>query len=348
MLYTKLSVIVKAVRLRYAIPFVLLLVAAYWMGIHPWMKNWGSTAAEQQMVLPGDEVIPHGAGQSTLALTINAPADVVWQWLVQIGQDRAGFYTYTWLENLVGADIHNANEIHPEWQHLGVGDGWRLVPSDYLGGIGKDAMSPVLMIEPGHVLVLEMFGAHVIEPIDAQSSRLIVRGASGTPNVMSVMLMDPIVFTLERRMLLGLKSRAEGRPDNPPFQMAIALFGWVAAGLVVVGLFISQVNRRFWMLLPIMAALPALLMANDLQAGLAAFLAAGIVIQGFLFFGKDWWGSLLVIGSLVMLTLLLAPDAYIAIGFVFSLLLLTVSGVMIATYFSKMRQTLSRTASPTH
>ena len=191
MLHTKLSTVVKAVRLRYAVPFVLLLVAVYWMGIHPWMTNWGSTAAERQMALPGDDLNPDRTGQSTLAITINAPSDVVWQWLVQIGQDRAGFYSYTWLENLIGADIHNADEIHPEWQHLAVGDAWRLVPSDYLWGLGKEAVSPVLISEPGHALVLEMFGAHVIVPIDEHTSRLIVRGQSGPASLVTTMLCGP-------------------------------------------------------------------------------------------------------------------------------------------------------------
>jgi hypothetical protein len=71
-----------------------------------------------------------------------------------------------------------------------------------------------------------------------------------------------------------------------------------------------------------MAALPALLMSGDLQAGLDAFLAGGIIMLGFLICGRRWWGPLLVIGSVVMLTLLLAPEAYVAIGLAFALALL--------------------------
>src|SRR5512146_2880750 len=98
--FTKLSAIAAAVRLRYAVPFVLLLIAVYLLAIHPWMTDWGSTAAERQRVLPGDELHPNGTVHSTYAITINASPDVIWQWLAQVGQDRAGFYTYTWLENL--------------------------------------------------------------------------------------------------------------------------------------------------------------------------------------------------------------------------------------------------------
>jgi len=334
MLYEILSSIVKMVRLRYAISLALFLVAIYFLVIIPWMANWGSTVAEQQIALSGDELIPHDGGQSTLAITINAPADVVWQWLIQVGQDRAGFYTYTWLENLVGADIHNADDIHPEWQYLAVGDTWRLVPEGYLGGVGKDAAATVLIVEPGQVLVTEIFGAHVLVPIDDNTTRLIVRGESGPSNLLITIIWKPIVFTLERRMLLGIKTRAEGRPDAPAALMVIAQLGWAAAGIIVACLFLGQRQRRFWLMLPVLAALPALWLGRDVQAGLAAFLGIGIPVLGFLAFGKDWWGSLLVIVSFVLLTLLLAPEAYTAFGLVFFLLLLAVLVAMLVDRFN--------------
>jgi hypothetical protein len=331
MIYTRLSAVVKAVRLRYAIPFVLLLVAAYWWGIHPaWMTNWGSTARERGMALPGDDLLADPGRTSTLAITINAPADVIWQWLVQVGQDRAGFYSYTWLENLLGSDIHNTDVIRPEWQQLAAGDSWRMVPPDYLGGVGKDAVDPVLLVDPGHALVLKMFGAHVLLPLDAHTTRLIVRGQASADSLLNTMLVEPVVFTMERRMLLGLKARAEGLPDAPVALNIIAQIAWAAAGIGVAALFLSQRRRRFWLALPVVAALPALLMGHDLQAGLAAFLAVGISVLGFLIFGRQWWGSLLVTGSVVMLALLLAPDAYIVIGLAFAVLLLAALGMLIA------------------
>jgi hypothetical protein len=102
--------------------------------------------------------------------------------------------------------------------------------------------------------------------------------------------------------------------------MYIAQLGWVAVGIAVAALFLSR-RRWFWLALPIAAALPALLMSRDFQAALAAFLAAGITMLGFLVFGRSWWGSYLIIGSVVLLTLLLAPEAYVAIGLAFALLL---------------------------
>jgi hypothetical protein len=347
MILTKLSTVMKAIRLRYAVPFVLLLVAVYWMGIHPWMINWGSTAAEQQMALPGDELHPNRTWQSTQAITIYAPPGVVWQWLVQVGQDRAGFYSYTWLENLIGADIHNANEIHPEWQHLAAGDSWRLAPPDYLWGLGQDAVTPVLISDPGHALVLELWGAWVIVPIDEHTSRLIVRGQSGSSDLVTKMFLDPMVFTMQRRMLLGLKARAEGRPEAPAALMAIAQFGWIAAGITVAALFVSHQRRRYWLVIPLMAALPALITSSDIQAGLAAFLAVGITLLGFLIFGRNWWGSYLIIGSVVMLTLLLAPDAYIAIGLAFTLLLLVALSMTVTRHSTDLSSTARPLATPT-
>jgi len=346
MVHAKLSTIIKAIRLRYAVPFVLLLVAVYWVGIQPWMMNWGSTAAEREMALPGDELHPGPTGHSTQAITINAPSDVVWQWLVQIGQDRAGFYTYTWLENLVGADIHNANEIHPEWQSLTVGDMWRVVPPDYLGNVGQDAGFRVLISEPCHVLVLDVMGAYVLVPVDENTTRLLVRGEAAPANVMMRLIVEPVVFTMARPMLLGLKARAEGYPDAPAALMTLALLGWVAAGITVTILFLSQRRRWFWLALPVVAALPALLMGRDFQAALAAFLAAGITLLGFLVFGRSWWGPILVIGSVVLLTLLLAPEAYIAIGLAFALVLMAALGVTVASRYRNVNRTSSRSAAP--
>ena len=88
-------------------------------------------------------------------MTIEAPPEAVWPWLAQLGQDRAGFYSYEWLENLAGCDMHNADEIHPEWQEREPGDTVYLHP---LNGL------PVARFEPGRVLALEDWGAFVLEP----------------------------------------------------------------------------------------------------------------------------------------------------------------------------------------
>jgi len=125
--------------------------------------------------------------------------------------------------------------------------------------------------------------------------------------------------------------RAEGRPDAP--LMAIAHLGWVAAGITVTGLLLTQRRRRYWLALPVVAAL---LMGNDLQAALATFLAVGIILLGFLIFGRNWWGPILIIGSVVMQTLLLAPVAYTAIVLAFALFLLAALAMMITERYKAL------------
>jgi hypothetical protein len=131
------------------------LIVIYLFFLWPWMMRWGATDAEVNMTLPGDEIVPEVAYQSTRAITISAPTVEVWAWLVQLGQDRAGFYSEDWLENLFLADIHNGYRIHPEWQQLETGGLVRGAPADAYGGLaGPDPGWVVPLLEPGHVLYL--------------------------------------------------------------------------------------------------------------------------------------------------------------------------------------------------
>lgn len=90
--------------------------------IEPWHQRWGAIDDEVAAELPGDDLVPEPASQITRAITIAAPPAAVWPWLVQIGADRAGFYSYDWLENLFGLRIHSADRIVDDWQELAVGD----------------------------------------------------------------------------------------------------------------------------------------------------------------------------------------------------------------------------------
>jgi hypothetical protein len=85
--------------------------------------NWGATAAEAEAQLPGDELLEHADGAATRAITIDAPASAVWPWIAQMGPSpRGGAYTYDWIENLLGLDMHSADHVLPEYQHPQVGD----------------------------------------------------------------------------------------------------------------------------------------------------------------------------------------------------------------------------------
>ena len=100
-----------------------------------WHRTWGADDREAHEPLPGDELVPEAELQTTRAITIAASPAEVWPWLVQMGQGRGGLYTYEWIENALGAQIHNLDRIDPALQALRVGDRIRLTPEVYLGRI---------------------------------------------------------------------------------------------------------------------------------------------------------------------------------------------------------------------
>src|SRR6266487_1182991 len=140
--------------------------------LHPWLMNWGSTREEQVLALPGDVEAP--SSYFTRAITIDTPPSTVWPWLMQIGQDRAGFYSNDYLENLTGADIHNADVIRPEWQARAVGDRVRMTRPQETA-IGGDATQlTVRILEPGRVFA-DMPGRFVLQPMGEHATRLLLR-----------------------------------------------------------------------------------------------------------------------------------------------------------------------------
>src|SRR5918994_197271 len=90
--------------------------------LRAWVLTWGATAEEAARRLPGDELLEAADIVATRAIGIDAPPSAVWPWLVQMGPGRAGAYTYDWIENLFGLNMHSADDIVPEWQELAVGD----------------------------------------------------------------------------------------------------------------------------------------------------------------------------------------------------------------------------------
>jgi hypothetical protein len=190
----------------------------------PWYSKWGATETEENLTLPGDELVPDPVLTANRVISIEAPADVVWPWLLQLGQGRGGFYSYQRLENMIGCDIHNADHIVPEFQDLKVGDLVRLGPK------GMPAFN-VAAIEPGSALILrgDMPDANgktttwiwifFLVPVDDQTTRLILRTrleyASNFGNtLMWRVFTDPISFNMERKMLQGIKARAEASVSN--------------------------------------------------------------------------------------------------------------------------------------
>jgi len=196
----------------------LLSYAVYRLALRQRAFSWGATAGEAHSRLPGDELLPHADVVSTRAITIGAAPQHVWPWLVQMGpHERGGAYTYDWIENLLGLDMHSADRILPELQSLAVGD-------EFFGNPGQ-AMR-VAILEPERALVFQnddgnWVWAFVLEPAGPGRTRLISRNRFVTkamPLPMRLawnLVIDPGSLVMERKMLRGIRERAERLAAEP-------------------------------------------------------------------------------------------------------------------------------------
>ncbi len=211
-------------KLAWGLGAAVLLYATVVVVTRPITMHWGTTAEERTARLPGDELTEEARYRIDHGITINAPADSVWPWLAQMGQDRGGFYSYAWLERLVGDHITNADRVHPEWQNVEPGQLVRATQEDYLGGrLGNEVGWRVVSVVPGRALVLENWGAFVVQPVDANTSRFLIRTRGpGTPTLTGVVLgplnvfvFEPAHFIMQRGMMRGVRARAEGMVSAP-------------------------------------------------------------------------------------------------------------------------------------
>jgi hypothetical protein len=168
---------------------------------------WGATDEEAGGRLPGDELLEEADGVATRAIAIDAPPAAVWPWVAQMGPSpRGGAYTYDWIENLMGLDMHSADRVLPEFQHPKVGD---------TIGYGKNRMR-VERVEPERVLAWRSEDGNwvwtfVLEPRDG-GTRLVSRNRFRLPTLgarIAMLPMEPASLLMERKMLLGIKRRAE-------------------------------------------------------------------------------------------------------------------------------------------
>jgi hypothetical protein len=183
----------------------------------PVHRVWGSQPAEHRLALLGDDPGRDAAFEIQHGVTIDAAPGDVWPWILQIGQDRAGFYSYDWLERAFGVDVHNVVEIRPEWQHRQVGDLVRATQSTYLWSVfGPNLGWRVLDIADEHALVLEYWGTFALVPTELGATRFIIRTRVGDPRtpvwaaMLDMMAFQLPHFVMERRMMLRIKGLAEG------------------------------------------------------------------------------------------------------------------------------------------
>ena len=188
-----------------------------------WHSQWGMENGEIDLGFPGDLPNRDAVFEVNHGVTIAVPPSAVWPWLVQIGQDRAGFYSYEKLENLFGLRIQNAERPHAEWRDRAVGDLVRATPPDWMGGIwGKSLGWKITSLQRDRALVLGGWGAFVLVPLSDDRTRLLVRSKVSSPDVpvwaaaLTFATFEPVHFIMERQMLLGIKKRAESHVEPAP------------------------------------------------------------------------------------------------------------------------------------
>jgi len=191
---------------------ILTIAVLYWFPVRGWMSRWGATPTDLTRVMTGDALLIDPMYSGTMAVMVNVPPEHIWPWLVQIGYQRGGLYSYDWLDRLFGyLDRPSATRILPEFQNLAVGDE---IP------VGRGPGWPVAALEPNRALVLDMrnmgafdwvwqFGLY---PVDENRTQLVSRSCVRTRSVwarLATYAIEPAGFLMTRRMLLGLKQRAE-------------------------------------------------------------------------------------------------------------------------------------------
>jgi hypothetical protein len=197
---------------------LLVLSLLYWYPARRRLRRWGATDADLARVMPGDADVADPTYQMTTAITIEAPPSAIWPWLVQMGYRRGGLYSYDWLDRLFGyLDRPSAERVLPEFQNLKAGDE---IP------IGHGPGFPVLIVDPCRALVLGgsadgftwiwQFGLY---PLDERRTQLVSRNRVRPPTTLTARLgmcvLEPAAFIMLRKMLLGLKRRAENLAAAP-------------------------------------------------------------------------------------------------------------------------------------
>jgi hypothetical protein len=185
-------------------------LGTYPLFLRRWCLTWGARPDEVSRELPGDDLLPDAGIVATRAITIDAPPAAVWPWLVQMGSGRGGVYTYDWIENLFGLDMHSTREILPQFQDVRPGDEFPLGP-------GRPAMR-VAVCDPERTFTVRFADGNWvwIFALFAEDgrTRLISRNRIVAPGawparLFGTLVMEPGSLVMERKMLLGIKERAE-------------------------------------------------------------------------------------------------------------------------------------------
>ena len=189
----------------------LALGVVYWFPVRRWFSRWGATPEELARAMPGDGLIHNPTEMSMQAVTVNAPPQDIWPWLVQIGYQRGGLYSYDWLDRLFGfLDRPSATRILPEFQQLAVGDAIPWGRTELTVGVVEPLRALALRYQARGFVWVWQFG---LCPLDSQRTRFVTRGTERVPSKLvwwlGMRIMEPAAFIMTRRMMLNVKERAE-------------------------------------------------------------------------------------------------------------------------------------------
>ncbi len=192
-------------------------VTLRWSALH-----WGATTEETREQLPGDDILRDPGLVATRAITVEAPPEQVWPWIVQLGAGRGGFYSYDRIENLAGCQVDSADMVVEAWQHLEVGDLVHLHPKVGLSVASVDP-NRSLVLHAGAAMAVSSAGMPETAPYDFTwafvlrrhphlATRLIVRERFAYLHPWSFALVEPVSAAssvMSREMLRGIRDRAE-------------------------------------------------------------------------------------------------------------------------------------------
>jgi hypothetical protein len=182
---------------------------AHLLLLRRWHLRWGATGEELRRPMPGDELVPHPHVETTRALTVDAPAEAIWPWLVQMGYHRGGWYSYDWLDNF---GVPSARRVIPELQDLKVGDALTPIKTGFTVAVLEPERSLVLVTRDKKGRITSSW-AFRLEPIDAGHCRFIerirIRYSPNLGGLFWALFFEPADFVMMRKQMLNLQRRAE-------------------------------------------------------------------------------------------------------------------------------------------
>ena len=286
--------------------------ALFFSVVRPLYLRWGATDAELATVYPGEGLFPVAGSRSVRGVTVDARADQVWPWVAQIGQDRGGFYSYEVLEDLVGCEMPRATSVMPEHQAWQEGDQLWMYPRQKLDGAGG---ARLVVQEPGRFLMFasRALGAapdqpeagvwgFVVRPLEDGRARVLAVSRSA-PDASPVAagfaraVFEPAHYVMERRMLVNLRTLAEGGTTSWWNELVDVTLWTLTVGILVAAL-VAVARRQRWA-----TALAVAVMAAGVFQVLTLLqppVVVGVALVTWLALSLWWHGDLFPFGNAAM------------------------------------------------